>query len=105
MLALTSESHTPYHRLRAGPKLALLCVCAVALAGVVALYLVPGRAFLREGLRLLAPLWIFVALVVASHVAMGAALAGIVIGLRLLVAVALANLVTMTTLSKNWSTW
>lgn len=110
MLALTSEIRTPYHGLRAGPKLALLCGCTVALvwaqgmgamllalAGALALYLVPGMAFLREGLRLLAPLWIFVALVVAWHVAMDEALAGIVIGLRLLVAVALANLVTMTT--------
>lgn len=110
MLALTSEIRTPYHRLRAGPKLAVLCGCTVALvweqgmgamllalAGAVALYLVPGVAFLREGLRLLAPLWIFVALVVAWHAAMHELLAGIVIGLRLLVAVALANLVTMTT--------
>jgi len=110
MLALTSEIRTPYHRLRAGPKLAVLCggtvalvwaqgmgAMLLALAVAVALYLVPGMAFLREGLRLLAPLWIFVALVVAWHVAMDEALAGIVIGLRLLVAVALANLVTMTT--------
>lgn len=110
MLALTSEIRTPYHRLRAGPKLAVLCGCTVALvwveglaamllalAGAVALYLVPGVAFLRQGLRLLAPLWVFVALVVAWHVAMQQTMAGIVIGLRLLVAVALANLVTMTT--------
>jgi len=110
MLALTSEIRTPYHHLRAGPKLAVLCGCTVALvwaqgmgammlalAGALALYLLPGMAFLREGLRLLAPLWVFVALVVAWHVAMQQAVAGIVIGLRLLVAVALANLVTMTT--------
>lgn len=110
MLALTSDIATPYHRLRAGVKLAALCAATVgllalqapgpmllALAGVAGLYLLPGRDFLRQGLRLLKPLWIFVALVVGWHAALHDALAGIVIALRLLAAVALANLVTMTT--------
>ena len=110
MLTLTSDIRTPYHRLRAGPKLAALCAATVALfwldtvagmAGgllaVAALYLVPGWRFFRQGLRLLRPVWIFVALVVAWHWVMGQTAAGIVIALRLVATVALANLVTMTT--------
>ena len=77
MLTLTSDIRTPYHRLRAGVKLAALCVATVALfwldsvpgmaaglAAVAALYLVPGWRFLREGVALLKPVWFFVALVV-----------------------------------------
>lgn len=110
MLTLTSDIRTPYHRLRAGVKLAALCVATVALfwlesvpgmaaglAAVAALYLVPGWRFLREGVALLKPVWFFVALVVVWHAVMGQTMAGLIIALRLIAAVALANLVTMTT--------
>lgn len=110
MLALTSDIRTPYHGLRAGVKLAALCLATVgmlwlqgagpmmlALVAVAGLYLVPGPGFARQGLRHLKPLWFFVALVIAWHVALQDMMAGIVIALRLLAAVALANLVTMTT--------
>ncbi len=110
MLTLTSDIRTPYHGLRAGVKLAALCGATVGLfwlqsvaamaggvAAVTALYLVPGPRFLRDGLRQLKPLWIFVALVIAWHAVMLDAMAGVTIALRLVAAVALANLVTMTT--------
>ncbi len=110
MLALTSEIRTPYHGLRAGLKMALLCLATVALfsldsipamlaavAAVGALYLVPGPRFLRGGLGLLTPVWVFVALVIGWHALTGNTGAGVVIALRLVAAVALANLVTMTT--------
>ena len=110
MLALTSDIRTPYHGLRAGLKMALLCAATVALfwietipgilaatAAVLALYLVPGARFLRDGLGLLKPVWFFVALVIGWHALTGDTGAGLVIALRLITAVALANLVTMTT--------
>ena len=109
MLTLTSEIRTPYHRIRAGAKLAGLCAATVGLvvldslaamllanAAVAGLYLVPGRAFLRAGLGLLKPVWFFVALVMLWHGLTGDLMAGAVIALRLIAAVALANLVTMT---------
>jgi biotin transport system permease protein len=109
MLTLTSEIRTPYHRVRAGTKLAALCVATVALfvmdsiaaialaaAAVAGLYLVPGWRFLRAGLGLLKPVWFFVALVLAWHGLTGDLQLGMVIALRLVAAVALANLVTMT---------
>jgi len=68
----------------------------VALA-ILILYALPGPVFLRHGLRRLWPLWPFVVVVVLWHAATGAPHAGAVIVLRMLNAVALANLVTMTT--------
>jgi len=52
---------------------------------------------LRHGLRRLWPLWPFVAVIVLWHLATAAAQTGALIALRMIVAVALANLVTMTT--------
>lgn len=110
MISLTSEIPTRYHRWRAGPKLVGLClftlgvgladrtwVSLAACAFVFGLYLLPGRAFLAQGLRLLRPLWIFVAVVLLWHLATGALAQGIGIAAKLLAAVGLANLVTMTT--------
>ena len=80
MIALTSQIDTPYHRLPAGMKLAGLCLTtfvlfaastlwiALAAAAIVAgLYLYPGTAFAREGLRHLRPLWVFVAVIAIWH--------------------------------------
>lgn len=110
MISLTSEITTPYHRLRPGPKMAALCLftLAIGLAGrlpvslgacglVLGLYALPGLRFLGQGLRLLRPLWIFVAIVMIWHVATGALSQGIEISARLVACVGLANLVTMTT--------
>ena len=110
MISLTSPVETWAHRWPAGLKLGLLCaatvvlfaldrvpVLAAALAATLGLYLLPGPTFARAGLRAVWRLWPFVVLVGAWHLAIGAPAAGLVIILRLLTAVGLANLVTMTT--------
>lgn len=110
MLTLTSPVETWAHRLPAGAKLAALAVTTtslfaltgllpmvMALALTGALYLSGGRAFGVTGARLLWPLWPFVVIVVLWHLWIGNAFAGLVIVLRMVIAVALANFVTMTT--------
>lgn len=110
MLTLTSPVDTPFHRMAAGTKLAVLAVFTVALfwirspglmalaAGAVAgLYLLGGRGFARHGMQMLRPLWPFVAIVAVWHLWQGAFTEGCVILLRMGAAVAAANLVTMTT--------
>ncbi len=110
MLTLTSPIETPWHRWPAGAKLAALCgftvllfalaspvALAACLAAITALYLPGGPAFLRLGARLLWPLWPFVAIVGLWHLWTGDGQGGLAVILRLLTAVAAANLVTMTT--------
>jgi biotin transport system permease protein len=110
MLTLTSPIETPWHRWPAGAKLAALCgftvllfalaspvALAACLAAITALYLPGGVAFLRLGARLLWPLWPFVAIVGLWHLWTGDGQGGLAVILRLLTAVAAANLVTMTT--------
>ena len=110
MISLTSDLRTPWHRLPAGPKLLALCLFTLAIfyvdtllwagaacLGVAALYLPGGLAFLRQGLRLLKPLWFFAALVAIWHMITDEpALAALII-LRLAAAIGAANLVTLTT--------
>lgn len=110
MISLTSPVRTRAHDWPAGAKLTALCAASVGLfalpylgvqlgaaACVLVLYALPGGIFLRHGLRRLWPLWPFVAIILLWHVATGVAQQGVVIALRMLTAVALANLVTMTT--------
>ncbi|MEH6645131.1 energy-coupling factor transporter transmembrane protein EcfT [Sulfitobacter sp.] len=110
MISLTSPVKTRAHGWPAGAKLLALCVASVVLfalpfwqvqlvaaLAVAALYALPGRIFLRYGRRRLWPLWPFVGLLLAWHLFIGAPREGAVIVLRMLSAVALANLVTMTT--------
>ena len=110
MLTLTSPVETRLHRLRAGTKLAALAVftfalfwtqspvaLGVALLLVAAISLTGGAAFARHGLRMLRPLWPFVAVVAAWHLWTDDLTAGVVVLLRMVAAVAAANLVTMTT--------
>jgi biotin transport system permease protein len=110
MLTLTSPVETRLHRLPAGGKLAGLAVATVCLvslpdlrwtlaaAAVVAgLYLAQGRVFAAHGLRMLRPLWPFLLVLALWHGWTGAWADGAGIALRMLAAVALANLVTMTT--------
>ena len=110
MISLTSPVETWAHRWPAGAKLLALCMASVALfaasavwmqavaaGGIVLLYALPGAVFLRYGMRRLWPLWPFVALVLLWHLFIGATAEGAMIALRMLNAVALANLVTMTT--------
>ncbi|MFT4150822.1 MAG: energy-coupling factor transporter transmembrane protein EcfT [Paracoccaceae bacterium] len=110
MLTLLSPARTPWHSLPAGGKLAGLCLfslllfrfstpapLALALAAVGAAYLPGGWVFLAHGLRMLRPLWPFVLVVALWHLWTRDIPAGAVVILRLLTAVAAANLVTMTT--------
>ena len=110
MLTLTSPVEIWSHRLPAGTKLAALAIAttglfalaapaplALAFAAVLALYLTGGAGFAKAGVRLLYPLWPFVAVVGVWHLWTGDAAAGAVVILRMLAAVALANFVTMTT--------
>lgn len=110
MLTLTSPVDTALHHWPAGIKLAALCATTVvlfaltappalaaALAAIAALYLWNGPAFARQGLRLLRPLWPFVLVVALWHLWTGALSDGAAILLRMIAAVAAANLVTLTT--------
>ncbi|MFV0492153.1 MAG: CbiQ family ECF transporter T component [Pseudorhodobacter sp.] len=110
MLTLTSDHETPLHRLAAGVKLAMLAGATALLmmlpsataiwfvAGLVALgHMALGRAFAAEACGHLFPLWPFLAVLALWHLWTGEAAQGAVVGGRLVVAVALANLVTMTT--------
>lgn len=110
MISLTSPVRTRAHGWPAGAKLLALCVASVVLFAVpdfpfqlaaamvtLLLYVLPGQVFLRYGLRRIWPLWPFVALLLAWHLITGMLVEGAVISLRMVTAVALANLVTMTT--------
>ncbi len=110
MISLTSPVETRAHSWPAGAKLGGLCLATgalffldgLALLGaatllVLALYLLPGRTFLASGLRRLAKLWPFLLVVIAWAAIEGRPAHGVGIALRMVSAVALANLVTMTT--------
>ena len=110
MISLTSPVETRAHGWPAGAKLGALCAATLLLfgvedlvwqiafcAGMLLLYALPGRAFLKGGLGRLRMLWPFVALILLWHVLISDAEAGLVIVLRMVTAVGLANLVTMTT--------
>ncbi|MDF1871915.1 energy-coupling factor transporter transmembrane component T [Vannielia sp.] len=110
MLALTSPVKTPYHGLRAGLKLGLLALATIVLfalgslwgqvaglAVVMALYALPGARFARAGVAALRPVALFAVLIAAFHVVTWTPVEGAVVVLRLVSAVALANLVTMVT--------
>lgn len=110
MISLTSPVKTRAHDLPAGLKLALLVVATGGLARAdglafhtgaalfgVSLYALPGRVFFTAGLKRLSILWPFAAVVLAWHLVTRDVEAGLVITLRMLSAVGLANLVTMTT--------
>ena len=110
MLTLTAPQKTMFHKISAGRKLLALCVVSTALFqiesltvlacltfAVIALYLSQGLSFAKFGARMLWPLWPFVLIIVLYHGITHDIAAGGEIILRMLIAVALANLVTMTT--------
>lgn len=110
MISLTSPVRTRAHSWPAGLKLIGLCAVTVALfywddLGVqvmgftcaLLLYALPGGLFLRTGVRRLALLWPFLAVIAMWHLLTDTAIDGAIIALRLITAVAFANLVTMTT--------
>lgn len=110
MISLTSPVRTAAHSWPAGAKLLGLCVATfvlfavgnalwhiVFLALTALLYVLPGPVFLRSGARKLRGLWPFIMMILFWHFATSDAEGGLLITLRMLTAVALANLVTMTT--------
>lgn len=109
MLTLTHPRKTALHRWPAGVKLAVLAVVslllfrlppvglAVAGALLAGLYLALGRDLARAGLRALLPLWPFVLVLAVWHAFGGTLALGGLLILRMMLAVAAANLVTLTT--------
>lgn len=110
MLTLTSPFDTALHHLPAAAKLAALALVTLILVpqtnlGVIGaaalatmlLYLAQGRAFAAHGARMLRPLWPFLLVLALWHGWTGDLGRGAGIAAKLLTAVALANLVTMTT--------
>ncbi len=110
MLSLTSRVNTPFHAIPAAPKLVILCLAtivlfqvntpvplALAVTCIAALYVAGGTRFAQAGLLRLKPLWVFAAVILIWHSITKALTDGVVILLRLVVVVGLANLVTMTT--------
>lgn len=110
MISLTSEVRTPYHSWPAGPKLIGLCLFTVAIfylqsamvaasvTCLVALCYTPGGwRFARQGLRLIRPVFLVSAIILSYHSFIRDLEGGIVVCLRLVAAVGLANLVTMST--------
>jgi biotin transport system permease protein len=110
MLTLTAPQTTIFHKIPAAQKLLLLCVVSTALfqigslsilacltCAMMALYLSQGWSFAKFGARMLWPLWPFVVIIAIYHGITNDIVAGSEIIMRMLIAVALANLVTMTT--------
>lgn len=109
MISLTSPVETRAHRWPAGAKLAGLCAASIglyrldalpllaALAAVLALYALPGRAFWRAGMGHMRVILPFVLIVGAFHLATGTWAEGLRVIARMAALVGLANLVTMTT--------
>lgn len=110
MISLTSPVRTAAHGWPAGGKLLALCLATTGLflvhnlvfqgaafALCLTIYALPGRLFFVAGFSRLRMLWPFLALIFVWHVVTGTPGQGAVIALRMISAVALANLVTMTT--------
>lgn len=110
MLTLTSPVETPLHRIPAPLKLAMLAgwtaglfwitsplVLLAAIALIAALHAVGGKVFAAHAVTMLRPLWPFIAVVAVWHVWTQDVRGGAVVILRMVAAVAAANLVTMTT--------
>jgi biotin transport system permease protein len=110
MISLTSPIRTKAHDWPASFKLGSLCITTALLfliediwvlisvfTFVMLTYALPGKVFFLNGLRQLRMLWPFILIVGIWHVWTGSFVDGGVIVVRLVSAVALANLVTMTT--------
>lgn len=110
MLTLTCPVETLLHRIKAGTKLLALAGLSIGLfslqdlwpifaAGfaLAGFYLSFGLSFARFGAAMLRPLWPFMAVLALWHGWTGEWALGLAIGCKMLIAVGLANLVTMTT--------
>jgi len=110
MISLSSPVRTWAHDWPAGVKLGALSASTFALFFIESLplqlgflvvltviYAIPGPQFFRYGMSRLLVLWPFILALAAWHFLTGDYEAGAVVAVRLVVAVGLANLVTMTT--------
>lgn len=110
MLTLTSPVETQLHRLPASVKLVASLVVAVTafrhddplilsgmLAAVTVAYAAFGQAFVRAGVSAMKFVLPFVVIVALWHLVTADLLGGVTVVLRLLIAVSVTNLVTMTT--------
>ncbi len=110
MISLSSPVETRAHGWPAAAKLLALCAAtlvlfrleevatlAACLVLLLLLYALPGKVFFKTGLGRLRMLWPFVTLLVIWHIITADAALGVALALRMIVAVGLANLVTMTT--------
>lgn len=109
MLTLSFPEKTPLHSIKVGKKLFVLVLftttlfwvsnpffLSAALGLLIGLYLICGWRMALYGLRQLWPLVPFVVIVALWHVFSGSYAGGVEVILRMLTAVAAANLVTMT---------
>ncbi|EEB85576.1 energy-coupling factor transporter transmembrane component T family protein [Roseobacter sp. GAI101] len=110
MISLTSPVETRAHGWPVGAKLAGLCAATLVLFSIgsvwaqalicgltLLIYAAPGWRFFKSGMLRLKILWPFVVLILVWHGLTADLTNGAVIVLRMVSAVALANLVTMTT--------
>lgn len=110
MLALHTPFETTLHKIPVGAKLLALVVVTTGLfltdalslqilvmLGIAAVYWSQGTKFLKYGFSLLRPIWIFVGVIAVWHFVTADIYRGTVISLRMITAVACANLVTCTT--------
>ncbi|WGI23015.1 energy-coupling factor transporter transmembrane protein EcfT [Amylibacter sp. IMCC11727] len=118
MLALSIEQHSWAHRVPVGWKLAAL-FCATALvfpltdlrllmgcvALAIALYLSLGRAALMIGVAALKPVWWFVVIIALYHGVIGDFSRGMVIVVKMIALLGLANFVTMTSRLSDMMDW
>jgi len=110
MISLSSPVRTQAHDWPATSKIAGLgaATCGLfflenltgqvaAFVIVILIYLLPGWQFFRSGLQALWRLWPFVLMLAIFHFVTGTLKEGAIVSLRLISAIGLANLVTMTT--------
>lgn len=110
MLALTLSQQTWAHRIAVGPKLLCLCIVMVVvmqldestqmlwvLGVITLLYATLGPSALRPALIGLRPLVLVAVAILGFHAVMGKFEIGIMLSLRIVSLVGLANFVTMTT--------
>jgi len=109
MFAISLHGNSWAHKRPVGQKMWALAIASVALfwithwavmlcalIAVLLLYASVGKAAVSQGLKLLKPLLWIAAIILTFHMFRGETLAGVVVVMRLIALMALANLVTLT---------
>lgn len=109
MLNLNSPIKTPYHGLAVSLKLILLALTTVYVYQLetplllaclfiitLILNLIPGKNFLKLAIRNLTPVIPFMVFILIWHIITAAWLSGVILLVKFLIVITLANLVTMT---------